>query len=196
MVEYLTTRPMLTEERHAQYFRDLSTHETLRVLTRLEQDLLVPRSTRLDPVSGRSLFDLCQHEGLDHAAVVFSMGRETDGIGLPALEKLIGHPITVWRRPSYVQRTVQQERDLLQARKSAGPHVSGEQVVLAVTPNPKKPASSSWARYQHWVAGRTVAECLAAGLQRADVAWDTDPGRHFVVLGTRQQWEEAHGGSG
>ena len=46
--------------------------------------------------------------------------------------------------------------------------------------NPKRAATASYDRYEHWVVGRTVAECIAAGMLGADVKWDTDKG--FVTL--------------
>lgn len=183
---------MLTNERHAQYFRDLDRIQALRVLHRLEQQRLVPMRTRLEEESGEGLFRVCQREGLDHAAVVFSVAADSDDIGRAAIEKLIGKPIHVWQRPAYRQRTVAEERAVVRPTTSMP---SGDMVVLSVVPkNPKKPGTATWARFQHWVPGRTVAECLAAGLQKADVPWDSDPSRKFVVLGTRAQWDAQQGG--
>lgn len=175
---------MLSAERHAELFAGLSPDETRRILSRLQQDQLVKRGTTLASASGEELFSLCQRTGLDHAAVVFSLACDGDDIGRSAIEKLIGKPIYV-HRPTYVRRTVAQERATPRPTTTMP---SGEMVVLSVVPNPKKPGSATWSRFQHWVAGRTVAECIAAGLQKVDVPWDADPSRKFVVLGTREQW--------
>ena len=51
-------------------------------------------------------------------------------------------------------------------------------VVVEVRPNPKKKGSSSHDIYEKWRVGATIQECLAAGIRRADVAWDTS--RQFV----------------
>lgn len=185
-MEYLTERPLLTG-RHMPFFDGLSQVETLRVLTRLQQDQLVRRTETLAEASGEELFRLCQRLGLDHAAVVFSLGRDGDDIGRSAIEKLIGKPIYVHRH-SYVRRTVAQEREHLARPQASSP--TSDMVVLSVVPtNPKKAGTATWSRFQHWVAGRTVGECLAAGLQKADIPWDSDPSRKFVVLGTKAQWE-------
>jgi hypothetical protein len=55
-------------------------------------------------------------------------------------------------------------------------------VVLSVAPNPKKPGSACHARYAHYQVGRSIDECIAAGVTRADVRWDTAQGFITVSL--------------
>jgi hypothetical protein len=52
-------------------------------------------------------------------------------------------------------------------------------VVVSVIPNPKKKGSASYARFALYAPGRTVAELLAAGLERADLSWD-GPRQHVT----------------
>lgn len=61
------------------------------------------------------------------------------------------------------------------------PTPEDSRVVLTVAPNPKRAGSAAAARYAAWTPGHTIAQCLAAGLTRGDVRWDTDRG--FVVVG-------------
>lgn len=191
MSDYLTVRPMLSE-RHLPQFSGLSHHEVLRTVVRLQQDqMLPPRIGYPSTVTGEWLFRLCREAGMDHAAVVFPLCRESDDIGLGALQKLIGKSINVWRRPVYEPRKPTVLRDgTAVAPRSAGTF-SPDMVVLSVVPtNPKKQGSSTWHRFQLWVPGRTIAQVMAAGLTRADVLWDIDASRRFVTIGTAQQWAE------
>lgn len=192
MVEFLRERPMLIPEIHAHFFEGLDRVESLRVLHRLEQHRLVPMKIRLMEENGEGLFELCRNEGLDHAAVVFSVASESDDIGRSIIEKLIGKPINVWQRPIYHRRTVAEERATPRPASTAP---TGDMVVLSAVPqNPKKQGTATFERFKHWVAGRTVAQCLAAGLAKADIPWDSDPSRKFVVLGTRAQWDAQQAG--
>jgi hypothetical protein len=59
-------------------------------------------------------------------------------------------------------------------------HTQLTSVLTYAAPNPKKPGSGTWQRYQNYVPGRTVAELLAAGITRGDIAWDVSRG--FVTF--------------
>jgi hypothetical protein len=190
--QYLGVKPKLSESRHLSLFSGLSRTEAQRVLLRMEQDMVLPRSIGMPPdVSGRWLFELCQERDLDHASAVFPLCRETDEIGLGALEKLVGKPVHPWMPRQ--QRLPSQPRAFGSPAmpRAAGPVLStggfrGDQVVVSVAPNPKKLGSATHVRYAFWVPGDTIAQCMARGLTRADVLWDIDPSRHFVVLGTAE----------
>lgn len=52
--------------------------------------------------------------------------------------------------------------------------------VISVAPNPKRPNSSSYFRYNQWRVGETVDDAIARGLSHVDVAHDVKKG--FVVL--------------
>jgi len=55
--------------------------------------------------------------------------------------------------------------------------------LASVAPNPKRPGSASWDRYQLYRVGETEAEHIARGVLPADIRWDSTRG--FVV------WSEA-----
>lgn len=190
MSGYLTATPRLGP-RHQPLFAALSPTEVARVARRMEQDLVLPRTLGVPATADwRWLYDQCVEAGLDHAACVLPLCREHDDIGLSALQKLAGCSIRVWKprdtpRPPQVVREASGRTVRVE---SGGFHMG--QVVLRVVPNPKKPGSATWHRFQHWRAGDTVGECMSRGMTRADVLWDMDPARKFVVLGTREEWNE------
>jgi hypothetical protein len=53
-------------------------------------------------------------------------------------------------------------------------------VITSVQPNPKKPGSSAWVRYNLYRPGLTVAAALQAGLRSEDIRWDLRHG--FITL--------------
>lgn len=186
MSQYLTTKPMLSASRHLSLFSSLSREEAIRALVRMEQDMILPRSIGIPPgVSGQWLFDLCLERGLDHASVCFPLCRESDDIGVQTLTKLVGRPITAWM-PRQQRLPLSRSSGSVPHAASNGGGFRGDQVVVSVAPNPKKAGSATWHRYRHWRAGDTVAQCMERGLTRADVLWDIDGSRRFVVLGTRE----------
>lgn len=189
MHEYLTTRPVL-QERHLPHFVALDHLEVTRAVARLQGDMLLPRTVVPHPATGEWLFETCRSAGLDHASVVFPLCREHDSVGLSALEKLVGRPLIVWRRPVHAPRPTIVTRDGAPVPPRSAGTFSPDMVVMSRVPNPKKAGSSTWLRYRLWVPGQTVAQCMAAGLTRADVLWDIDEARRFVVLGTQQQWAD------
>lgn len=186
---YLCARTVL-QDRHREHFTGLTHHEVGRVVSRLQRDSLLPRVSWPEVATGEWLFDTCRSAGLDHAAVVFPLCAETDSLGLSALVRLIGKPLLVWRRPPPTVRPTVVARDGTPIPPRSAGTFSPDLVVLRKVPNPKKPGSSTWLRYKLWVPGQTVAQCMAAGLTRADVLWDIDESRRFVVLGTAEQWED------
>lgn len=48
--------------------------------------------------------------------------------------------------------------------------------VVSIAPNPKKVGSATHGRYTIWQVGMTKADALAAGLTRADIAYDVKKG--------------------
>jgi hypothetical protein len=185
---YLSTTPVL-EERHRAVFESLEPTEVMRAVVRMQQDMVLPRTVRPEgAITGGWLFDLCRDRGLDHATTCFPLCRETDSIGVSALTKLVGRPITAWRPPPRAARPPTTPR-VVGERTATASALDPAWVVLTAATNPKKPGSATWGRYRHWVPGRTLAECMRLGLTRADVIWDTDPSRRFVTLGTAAQWE-------
>ena len=186
MQEYLGETPRLRSS-HRELFLSLTATEVARVATRLEQDLVLPRKLGVPHYAdGEWLFKACMAEGLDHAGCVLPLCRESDSIGISALEKLVGRPIHVWR-PRPRQPRLPTESGSTPRPASGG--FSPSQIVLSVVPNPKKAGSATWHRYKHWVAGDTVAQCMARGLTRADVQWDSDFSRGFVKLGSKEDWD-------
>jgi hypothetical protein len=167
-------------EQHQPRFAGLSPEGAALVLSRLVDCGALRRTTpRVE--SGLELFEVCRLAGLDHAGVVLTLAAETNMVGLRALEQLVGRPISPWAESVEAARA-QVEKPPVRgvAAAAAAPRPGDGQWVVAVRPNPKKPGSDTHARYAHWVVGRTVRECLAAGLTRADLAWDVTRG--FVTL--------------
>jgi hypothetical protein len=177
-------RTLLTDD-HLSRFAALGEQGTALVLARLRQHGGLPRSMAGRPIvdgptTGEELFSMCREAGLDQAGVVLSLASETTPAGIAAIEALVGRPIHHWAR------TAQAARDAAPRATPRGVAVPrakdyDQKFVVAVVPNPKKIGSSTHLRFQNWVVGRTVAECMAAGLTRADADWDV--GRGFVTLG-------------
>lgn len=105
---------------------------------------------------------------------------------LHALEEVAGRPVTRcpprtcaldWatglpRSPAAVDQTPRRRR----ARRP----VSDPRRIVSVAPNPKKPGSACHARYALYEPGLTLDECVARGVTRPDIRWDTRQG--FVVV--------------
>lgn len=168
----------------------LSPDEAGRALVRMEQDMVLPRSLGVPrEISGEWLFQKCREMGLDHASCVFPLCRESDDLGRGVLEKLIGRPISQWRPTPSRQpplRVVEGGGSGKVAGATAG--FSPDLLVVSVVPNPKQPGSATYQRFRYWVEGDTLAQCMARGLTRADVSWDTE--RRFVVLGTVEEYQK------
>ena len=167
-------------ERHQPRFEGLSPEGATLVLDRLVGCGALRRSApRVQ--SGGELFEVCRLAGLDHAGVVLTLAAETSVVGLRALEQLVGRPISPWAESVEArQALVEKPPTRGVAAAAAAPRPGDAQWVVAVRPNPKKPGSDTHVRYAQWVVGRTVRECLDAGLTRADLAWDVTRG--FITL--------------
>jgi hypothetical protein len=133
-----------------------------------------PDPERDDPPSGPDFLQALDNHPIDHLALVFPMCRESTAGVIQALELLVGKPIT--RHVPRAPRVVRSPSNPSPAR------VVDTRRVAAVAPNPKRPSSESFTRYSHWTVGATVAECIARGLTKGDVNWDTSHG--FVTLET------------
>lgn len=53
-------------------------------------------------------------------------------------------------------------------------------ITLLVSENPKKAGASSHTRFGYYRSGMTVAQALAAGIERGDLSWDTK--HHFISV--------------
>lgn len=124
----------------------------------------------------RPLFEICDEAGLGQADVVMSMARDATALGVVCLEKIVGRPIVRPSERPAAQRTPRTPRVRGPAVRRTDPRV-----ILSVAPNPKKPGSKSWPRYELYRVGMTVSEFVEAGGSMADVAWDTERG--FIKLG-------------
>jgi len=60
------------------------------------------------------------------------------------------------------------------------PPKNDNRVISGVKPNPKKPSSAAYQRYQHYKDGMTVQEFIAAGGTPGDVKYDVSKG--FITL--------------
>lgn len=169
----------ILDERHQPRFEALSPICASLVLERLKQHCALRTST--GPVSsGAELFALCRDAGLDHAGVVLTLATETSRPGLQAIEVLVGHPIVEWSATVAARAATAPKLPARGVAVQKPRDVDGK-FVVSVVPNPKKPGSATHIRFAQWVVGRTVAQCMSAGLTRADVDWDVS--RNFVVLG-------------
>ncbi len=172
------------EDRHLPRFESLTQEGAQLVLARLRERGALPLSRHGVPIvdgptDGCSLFAVCRDAGLDHAGVVLSLAAETTPAGIAAIEALVGRPIQHWSRSATASAAAAprpQPRGVAVQRPKSYDHLR----IVSVVPNPKKPGSATYLRFANWAVGRTVAECMSAGLTRADADWDISRG--FVVL--------------
>jgi hypothetical protein len=161
-------------ERHLPFFLALDAHPA--ALARVCE-----RHQFTGIATGAELFVRCQSEHLDHARTVLPLVRETDEVGLKAIECLVGKPVQPWCPPS---ATPSRGVVAKSGERKLVPQASGDRdrlYVVAIVPNPKKVGSASHTRFALWQVGLTVAECMARGISRGDVSWDVERG--FVTLG-------------
>lgn len=128
--------------------------------------------------SGEHIFRHAKNIGMTHAAVVLAVAPDPSPEAVVLLEKLVGKPIV---RPEQAAP----ERAAPRAPRTPAPRGNARRgvdprVIDSVKPNPKKPSSASWARYELYRVGMTVDEFVAAGGTTADVKWDLDKG--FITI--------------
>jgi hypothetical protein len=172
-------RPQLAE-RHLPFFVSIDAHpQREAILARIVLRHREAGNHFPDPADGRDLFLHCQSAGLDHARSVLPLVRESDEVGLAAIECLVGQPVHPWAPPAE-SRGVRTAEGRTRAVPAA-PSAVDSLYILAVAPNPKKPGTNAWLQYELWRVGATVADCRQAGLSRAAITWDIERG--FVKLG-------------
>lgn len=74
-------------------------------------------------------------------------------------------------------------------RRGPAPEFTDEMIVHLLVENPKRPGSKARARFAGYVDGMTIAQAIAAGLNRDDFRWDTDHG--FISIETPESPVEA-----
>ena len=132
---------------------------------------------------GLVMYHTCQANGIGQADVVLACARDPSVEAVMALEKLIGKPI---ERAPYAASTAPRPAGTpRRERSSAAPsgaaiRRSDPRKIAWVGDNPKKPGSSSHARFALYQVGMSVDEFVKAGGTTADVKWDTERG--FVKL--------------
>lgn len=140
--------------------------------------------TRVPPppvdADGMEAFLRIGESGLDHAQVVLCMATETDLVALAAVECLVGKGISRQFKRTPAPRQVVEKPDRGRAQRATTAPWTPQHVIETVTENPKRQGTASYERYAKYRVGMTVAEALAAGITRGDLAWDTERG--FVVL--------------
>ena len=174
-------RPVL-QDRHLVRFQALPVSVVPLVVRHLRTSRANPATRQVDyssVVTGEDLWRVCRDAGLDHAGIVLTIAHETSLDGLSAIESLVGRPVRPWAATAREQQAAL-PRPAARGVAVVRERLSDLQVVSAVGPNPKKPGSSTHLRFAHWVVGRTVSDCMRAGLTRADVDWDVSRG--FVTL--------------
>jgi len=146
-----------------------------------------------ETMSGTDLYHRCEAAELDQADVIMALAHDPSPAATATVACLLGRPIDVRRRGESAYDPVTgrlletaQSDGSTTARRSGSARSSAAQprvdprVVVSVAQNPKKPGSGSHTRYAHWAVGRTVTECMSAGLTTADVRYDLDRG--YVVV--------------
>lgn len=68
-------------------------------------------------------------------------------------------------------------------KRGPAPEFADDMVIDVLVANPKKNGSAARVRFDLYKNGMTVAQFLAAGGTRADLAWDSDPKRSFIAIG-------------
>lgn len=156
----------------------------------------------LDKVDGPIVAQWCA--GLSHAQVVLTLSRETEPLALDTMEALLQRPMYMCARGETAEPLTDVEGRPLPlplGRRRGEPMCSPEKgfirrrmkdvrsrlprdprIVQAVVPNPKRPGSASFSRFEVWQVGMSVTEARAAGLSTADVSWDVSRGFVSLVL--------------
>lgn len=168
-------RPVL-RERHVVYFQGLDADSINRIWTRHcekhHEWLSLP-----PPATGTDLFNFFKDKGVDHAGAALPLVRETDEIGLRALELLTGQQVKPWYIPEEQPKPHPEKIKIIPQKTSDQDSLR----VLSIKPNPKKAGSNAWHQYELWVVGKTIKECRETGLTRAAITWDIE--RNFVEVG-------------
>jgi hypothetical protein len=158
---------------------------------------LLRRHPKLPPYVPGGLFRVCEDAGLDQADVVCAVAGDSSPLAVQAMEILAGIPVTVGTpcltkpkpvvsvaKPSTSAEAPARVREPQPAR-APRQSVTDPRIITAVVPNPKRPGSASFDRFDLYVVGMTVNEAIAAGVKREDIAWDSDPSRKFITLESR-----------
>lgn len=151
-------------EKYRRNFESLTEEEATLIATQLEDDA----------TTGDELYQHCSDRGLDQAAVVMSMARTTDAVGVSALEKLVGKPM---RRPDKNAQTARTQ----QRSKRPRPVLRDDRIIRVLAEsNPKKPGSKTYERFELYEDGMTVQQFREKGGTSDDVKWDAERG--FIKL--------------
>lgn len=150
---------------------------------------LLRRHRDLPPYVPGSLFRVCEEAGLDQADVVCAVAAESSPLAVQALEVLAGIPVVVGH-PCLTPRPKPERQDAPKSAEAPAPRAeraprqtaSDPRVIASVMPNPKRPGTASYDRYELYRVGMTVNEAIAAGVKREDIAWDSASSRGFIVL--------------
>ena len=152
-------------------------------LTQEEASLVAHHMARVtgevyDPtIDGPTLYDRLSTAQFSQAQVILAVAPDPSPEAVVVLEKLVGRPI---KRELPQEPAAQRKPRAPSAPRGAARRGNDPRVVATVAPNPKKPSSASWARYELYRVGMTVDEFVAAGGTTADVKWDLEKG--FITL--------------
>lgn len=120
-----------------------------------------------DNLTGDALFTMCEERHLDHARVVMSLANDPTAIGVSAIEKLVGKPITKKQKTAPAAKAERKPRPVLRDDRI---------IRLLVDKNPKKQGSKTYERFELYRDGMTVQEFRQAGGTSDDVKWDAQRG--------------------
>lgn len=140
------------------------------------------------------LFRVCSEAGLDQADVVCAVANDPSPLAVSAMETIAGIPVTIGHPCLSGPKTKPEKQNKSAEAREPAPARAPRQsrvgsrdprVIVSVVPNPKRPGSASYTRYENYRVGMTVDEAIAAGVTREDIAWDSAPSRKFIELESR-----------
>ena len=160
--------PTQLTERHVPRFNLLDELEIERVQTRVLEQIGRPRARVAKAAA--DLVNFLQVHEFDMCRTILALARENDPVGRSALEKLCGRPIVPWSS-SVEERIASGEvaadrRGKSSSNAARNPRTApvDDRVVVWVKPNPRKPGTDAHEAYKGWVVGKTVSECMTAGV--------------------------------
>lgn len=141
-------------------------------LSRVEDSYKAPKK-----ITGLAVFAACRTAELDQATVVTALAGESSPDAIAAMETITGKKIKA-AKPQ--KATDDGQPKTPKAVKAKAKNLSDPRIITAFIANPKRPGSAAHARYNLYVDGMSVDQAIAAGIKRADIAWDK--ARDFITL--------------
>lgn len=162
-------------EKYADKFGQLTVKQAAIVsgaVARTEKTYTAPKK-----ITGAAVLAACTKAKVDQASVVTALAGESGPDAIKAMETLTGKKIAV----APPQKSTKNGQPTAPKKgKEKAKNLSDPRIITAFIPNPKRPGSAAHERYNLYVAGMSVDQAIAAGIKRADIAWDL--AREFISL--------------